>query len=398
MPEPDPYRVPTAAVLLHIGPFKTGTTAIQGALAQARPDLAAQGVSYPGTRRQHSRPAMAALGTVLGWVGRGGEPVPHSEWEALCATVAAEPATTVLSSEFFSNARADQARAVVADLGGERVHVVVTLRPLGRLLPSSWQQFVKSGRSGSYEEWLNLVFADRPTSGPARSFWGRQDHGALVERWSAAAPGRTTVVVVDDSDRDMLYRSFERLLGLRTGTLTSGPQDRTNRSLSAPEVELLRAVNSALDEAGLQWGDYRAMVRDGAVRRLLTAREPAPDEARIVTPAWALARAADASARAVRQIRAADARVLGDLDALSVPVPPEPPRDATMLPVNAAAELLLGAISGATRRGAWFSGPVKGLPERFGGTRPGVAVRARYQVARWGGAARRRLARLSRSG
>ena len=40
--------IPERALLLHIGPHKTGTTAIQGLLAAARDDLAAHGVTYPG--------------------------------------------------------------------------------------------------------------------------------------------------------------------------------------------------------------------------------------------------------------------------------------------------------------------------------------------------------------
>ena len=38
--------------LLHIGPHKTGTTAVQGALHLARERLAAEGVVYPGRGRQ----------------------------------------------------------------------------------------------------------------------------------------------------------------------------------------------------------------------------------------------------------------------------------------------------------------------------------------------------------
>ena len=43
---------------------------------------------------------------------------------------------------------------VARDLGGDRVHVVVTLRNLGRLLPSSWQQYLKYGLTTPYEKWL----------------------------------------------------------------------------------------------------------------------------------------------------------------------------------------------------------------------------------------------------
>ena len=48
--------------LVHIGPHKTGTTAIQGALHLARERLAAQGVVYPGRGRQPLWPVLAVTG------------------------------------------------------------------------------------------------------------------------------------------------------------------------------------------------------------------------------------------------------------------------------------------------------------------------------------------------
>ena len=43
------------AVLVHIGPYKTGTTAIQAVLAGHRTDLEQHGVSYPGEGNRHAR-------------------------------------------------------------------------------------------------------------------------------------------------------------------------------------------------------------------------------------------------------------------------------------------------------------------------------------------------------
>ena len=55
-------------------------------------------------------------------------------------------------------------------------------------------------------------------------------------------PDRVTVVALDKHDHDFALRAFERLTGLRAGTLVSTP-DVTNRSLTMPEVESIRAFN-----------------------------------------------------------------------------------------------------------------------------------------------------------
>src|SRR5258707_11168130 len=120
--------------LRHMGRHKTGTSSIQGALYLARERLAAQGVFSPGQGRTILWPILA----VTGQPPLLGEPTPKiSYWENLTSQIAATgDQRVVLSSEFFCQADDATVRRVVTDLGGDRVHVVVTLRPLTRILPS----------------------------------------------------------------------------------------------------------------------------------------------------------------------------------------------------------------------------------------------------------------------
>ena len=69
-------------------------------------------------------------------------------------------------------------------LGRDRTHVVVTLRPLTKILPSSWQQYLKGGSTRRFETWLEGVLADPPDPTITPTFWQRQDHAALVQRWA----------------------------------------------------------------------------------------------------------------------------------------------------------------------------------------------------------------------
>ena len=151
----------------------------------------------------------------------------------------------MLSSEFFCEADDTRVRAILDDLGAQTTHVVITLRPLIRIFGSQWQQYMQNRMVISYEAWLDAML-NQPDDGTVTpSFWKRHRHDRLIQRWAdAVGLDNLTVIVVDESDRRMLVRTFEELLGLIDGTLE--PRDPgANRSLTYAEVELLRAFNRA---------------------------------------------------------------------------------------------------------------------------------------------------------
>src|SRR5581483_956440 len=197
--------LPEHAVLLHIGPHKTGTTALQGALRLARPAMKEHDVVYAGRERQHMFAALA----ITGGKGLIGDPaMPMRHWNRLVRQVErAGDKRVVVSSEFFDGADDEVAARVVDELGRDRVHVVVTLRPLAKILPSAWQQYVRNRLRFTYEEWLDAMLRRPPYIQPTTTFWKRHHHDVLVERWvSVVGPDRLTVIVVDESDRTALTR------------------------------------------------------------------------------------------------------------------------------------------------------------------------------------------------
>ncbi len=333
--------------LVHIGPHKTGTTAIQGALHLARERLAAQGVVYPGRGRQPLWPVLA----VTGQPALRGEPHPEiTYWDHLVRDIgAAGDQRVVLSSEFFAEADDATARRVVEDLGGASVHVVVTLRSLTRILPSQWQQYLQNGYHFRYLEWLEGILSEPPhTQTPG--FWRRHRHDTLVARWAAAAgPENLTVIVIDESDWLMLLRIFESMLGLPGGFLI--PEDRAvNRSLTIGEAELVRLLNQEFSRREWPERSYATFMRYGAVEHMKTARRPSPEEPGIVTPAWALVRAAQLSAEMAHNIEALGVNIVGDISALGT-LPQDRPEAAAdsapagpLVPVEAAVRAALGAF------------------------------------------------------
>src|SRR4051794_38174204 len=213
-----PGLLPERAVLVHIGPYKTGTTAIQSSLHEHRSELVAAGVTYPGTYHRQMRPSWALLGR-----SRVGEAdVPGAEWDEMVAEVRRAPGRVVISSEDFASARAEHVRRLVDDLGPDLVHVLVVARRLDKLLPSAWQERVKSvNETRTYDAWLREVLSEERSGGAATVFWHNHDLDGLVRRWrEVLPPDRVIVLVTDEADRGLQPHTFERLLGLDDGLLT----------------------------------------------------------------------------------------------------------------------------------------------------------------------------------
>ncbi|MFJ5174117.1 hypothetical protein ACIP68_09755 [Streptomyces griseoviridis] len=340
--------LPAGTRLLHIGPHKTGTTSIQGALFAARDRLPEHGVEFPARTRH---PMEAALAACARPAMMGDATPTERHWTRLLRQVdATGRRTSVVSSEFFADAEDDATVArIVEQLGGERVHVLVTLRPLARIMPSQWQQYVQNGLRMGYQDWLEHMLRKAPYDKPNPSFWRRHRHDRLVERWArAVGPERVTVVVVDDSDRGGLLRTFEALLGLPAELLQPVP-DAANRSLTLAETEMLRNLNKEFRGNGLPDELYSTLVRNGAVMHMKNACSPAPDDVRISTPGWALESAARIGARTAERITGLGVRVLGDPALLSA-VPPEPARQPPAEPRVApevAAQALYGVLAAA---------------------------------------------------
>lgn len=313
-PLPRPPCLPDDAVLVHIGPNKTGTTTIQTALQEARGRLGAYGV-YTLAHPQHT--ASLAARWVCDCAPRPGAPDPtERDWRRVVERAGRHPdERLVISSEFFAKGRKAAVERVVRELGDQRVHVAITLRPLSKILPSMWQQAVQNGLRIPYEQWLDATLRAERTRITPR-FWAAHDHARLIRQWSAATgPGRVSVIVVDETNPRMLLDAFEELLGLAEGTL-SYRRDLANRSLTAPEAELIRRLNEACAEAEVDEKLRGRLVRDGAAPRLKAAYVPAPGDPRVATPEWALESAAERDRATVDAIRRHEVRVIGDLSVL----------------------------------------------------------------------------------
>lgn len=336
---PSVPAVPEDSVIIHIGVHKTGTTAIQAALADSRSELETYGVRYPGRRQAHHAAAIAVIGKTWGWTGKGGVQKDRESFVRLGRQIAAHPGRVIVSSEHWCESPDEVAQETVMALGASRVQVVITVRNVGNLLSSSYQQYLKYGLRARYEPWLENLFAKDDGSRMSPSFWLRNHHDVVVERWAkAVGPDRVTVVVLEDVQRQAMFVAFAQLLGIPPEILTSRMDLTSNRSMTAQEAELLRRVNVGVKNE-MTWTQYERLVRYGVARTIVEGRDPAPGEPKIATPDWALDAAAERGARAAKRIGELGVTVIGSLDALAARIPSQPaidPNAVTTLPMDVA--------------------------------------------------------------
>jgi hypothetical protein len=335
-------------IVIHAGFFKTGTTALQSSLAANRKKLLENGVLYPAlssgnadrSTGQH-RAAWAIKGRHWGWEGQGGDQTPIKVWKRLAAQLNSFEGASLFSSEFLAELLPEDIARMKADITTKNVQVVFTLRPLVKMLPSQYQQSVKYGMRLDYENWLKRVLNGDSSMVQNKTFWERHDHPGVIQRWiDAFGAENVTLLVVDESQPNLIYETFNEVLGLPNGLLGPVEEKGLNRSLTWEEICLLLELNKKYDR-NLGWGEYAAMIRNGIFRSLsdVPARE---GQQKLLTPEWAVAQAKEMTSKNISALRAMGIKIIGDLDSTAfADVPTGINEPLKEISIDYAAELLL---------------------------------------------------------
>ena len=309
--------LPPRARLLHVGLMKTGTTALQMAASRRRRALLRHGVRYPGWNYNH-RSAAQALFDRTDYANRN----ESDDWDRLMAQIDADRSRRILiSNELIAVADEAVVRRFRDELG-PRTHVVFTVRSFASILPSLWQQYVKTGHRRDFEEFLHRRIGD---SGRVSRDMARHDQGVLVTRWAEAfGPENVTVIVVDKNEPRRVSDAFEALLDLPSGMLDEPEMsgESRNRSLSMREASLILAANRALAPYGVDQREIDRLLFRGATARMLSEAEPPTADTQIVLPPWAVEPALARSRQYAEVIAASGVRVVGELAELSRPPAP----------------------------------------------------------------------------
>lgn len=303
--------------MLHIGPHKTGTTALQEALRQARPDLLEQGVRHAGPLVNDADGVRFAI------AGRArlDEDEARQAWEQIKQDMTdATVKRRVYSRETFANASAKRARAVLEELGYLRYpfHIVISVRPLAELIPSQYSQFVQRAMTTMpFEQWYEGLLRGDTEDPTLQLFWKRHRYERQLRRWgSLVGFENTTVIVVDRTEPLLLSAAFERLLDLQPGTLSRHMgHARGNRALTMGELELVRKWHEVTSQTGISKGEQSRLA--WWLTHHLRTYNPDPVDPKLVLPGAAVDRANEIAAATAEAIAASGARVIGDIAALS---------------------------------------------------------------------------------
>lgn len=325
-----------ARLVLHIGAPKTATSSIQACFSSSRDALLGLGILYPGHDVNHVPHFLAPMSFP------GPEYMERESpelWRRLKRDIAEHDGTALLSSEIVCEADVALGQSLIAELGVADVQIVLTLRPLDLVLPSTWQEYIKAGDTIRYDDWLSSVFSGSPTA-ETNFFWISGNLGELVERWCRIAGSHNLAVIVLDPRRsDRLYRDFESVLALPEGFLEPQPDDLTNRSMTAAESELVRQLNIA--QGGDHPGRHGYTVLSLPALWQMLRRRPGADEPRLRLTRDYLRNIRRSSREFIAKIEASGAHVIGDIKDLMPATPPAPRRQRAtdQIPIEAASVL-----------------------------------------------------------
>jgi hypothetical protein len=320
-------------LLLHIGTQKSGTTYLQRALERLAGKLRDQGVLYPirlvGKKEiyNHEPASYGLLGhDHYPWVPQVRVDAERPAWDALVKKVREWPETAIVSGEAISVVRRSGAEQLVSSLNVSDTQIIITARDLGRVIPSSWQQHIRNGRSSKMTAYIQTLANKRRgdldadevlwESDPDLTFWRAYAIGSLVKRWqSVVGSDRVTVVTVPgrEAGPDALWSRFCEGLRLREFLPADPPKVDTltaNVGLTEAEVLLLAAFNKAVEGHGYDPKDVRA-VRMRLINEALTTRANRGKSVALPVDRFELVRAW--AQQDVTTLETSRARVVGDV-------------------------------------------------------------------------------------
>ena len=231
---------------LHIGPPKTGTTAIQAAATNAKGQLLAQeNIEYlADENKPHAFHATLDLINSETLNARDARRIRSKvgSWQGLKSMMLRSDANAFfISSEALAAFSLEHIGKFRSEIGPMRIHLILTFRPLLELMPSQWQQWVRIGEERELGQFIEETIQEYEQSPPSY-FWNTHDTARVAKRWiEGLSPDHVSLIVVDRVQPELILRHFEQVLGIHVPLLELA--ESSNPSLSLEEAYFLQEVN-----------------------------------------------------------------------------------------------------------------------------------------------------------
>jgi hypothetical protein len=349
---------------------KTGTSYLQSVYLDSAEQLSRDGLALaPPTRREAFWLSLAIRdglrpqrdpAAALQVVERFAEQVRSAEAERL-----------LVSDELLGAASATQIERLLEACRPREVHLVLTVRSLARLLPSTWQQRIQqASETPALDDFLDAV-ADRHSRIGAR-WWDERGVQNVIERWSAYVPlDRVHVVTVPRGPSSAeLLRRYSAVLGVDAARLSTDAP-RQNASLGYAEAEVLRLVRERIPPELLNRHAYVPVGKRWLAERHLAPLGGPPPRMPLRLQAWCEAEAQSA----IDYLRGRSVDLVGDLEDLR-PLPEDFQED-TSVPADELVRVAVGALASIALERLEDQREERTAPPAEAGPQPRSRVRAR---------------------
>lgn len=295
---------------LHLGMPKTGTTFVQSVLHAGAEQVADQGLTMlPRTRKGSFRLSVAVRGGAD--ADRNGADAVLNRFGDRLAKVGTPRVLT--SDELLGGASSEQIARFLDVCGDAEVHVVVSVRSLSRLLPSTWQQRVQQrGESPPLEDFLATIAGGEGEL--AGRWWTERGVVPVLRRWAEHVPmERMHVITVPGAGADprSLLERHGSVLGIDVAVLDQDVA-RPNVSLGWAQAEVLRRVKTRVPRALLTKQAYLPIGKQWLGAEHLAPQQGEPPRMPSSLRAWC----EEEAASTIAWLAGRPLEVVGDLDDL----------------------------------------------------------------------------------
>lgn len=314
-------------LVLHIGTMKSGTTYLQHGLLSKQAQLNQIGWLYPMAFApargaiNHERACYGIVGNEIPWVDQAMQQKMLPQWQALLAEISQSNKSVLLSAEALAAMLESGIEKLISALPQRNLKVVITARDLARVLPSSWQQSVRNGRTFGYQEYFERIeqaARNQIDEAVGSNFWRSYRISDVISRWRKFVPLENIklVVVPPKGSADSLWQRF--IKASEIDLVGSDPVFNDNQSHAAitwPEAEVLVELNRRWSKANrtTKWQNQmrRRIVQEGFANRTDRGRQIG------LTQSW-LELATNWAAADVAKLAEISPMVIGDLTELLV--------------------------------------------------------------------------------